>query len=248
MTEDNGLPADIALLWGLREAPRRGRKPSLTVDEITRAAMEVADAEGLGAVSMARVAKQLGNSTMALYRHVDSKDALLALMAEAALDEPPALPADGDWRTRLTLWAHSVLKTLRKHPWYARIPMAGPPIGPRNLAWFDSALSTLATTPLREDEKVGVVMGLLTLVHGELRLTSDLEQGYLENPDAFGQQYARALRVLVDPRRLPALAKVVSAGVFDRNDLYDERDVEADFAFGLELYLDGVAAYLARKG
>ena len=88
MTDETGLPAEIALLWGLREAPRRGRKPSLTVQDVTRAAIEVADAEGLGAVSMARVAKQLGNSTMALYRYVESKESLLKLMADAALDEP----------------------------------------------------------------------------------------------------------------------------------------------------------------
>lgn len=248
MTEENGLPAEIALLWGLREAPRRGRKPSLTVAEITRAAIEVADAEGLGAVSMARVAKELGNSTMALYRHVDSKDALLKLMADAALEDPPALPADGDWRTGLTVWTTSVLDGLRKHPWYSRIPLHGPPAGPRNLAWFDSALSALADTPLEEGEKVGIVMGLITLVHGQLRFSVELAEGFQGNPDAFGRSYSRALRVVVDPRKMPALARVVTAGVFDHDELYDESDVDAEFTFGLELYLDGVAAYLARRG
>ncbi|GAB2983288.1 TetR/AcrR family transcriptional regulator [Saccharothrix stipae] len=248
MTEDDRLPAEIALLWGLRETPRRGRKPALTVGEITRAAITVADAEGLGAVSMARVAQELGNSTMALYRHVDSKDALLKLMADAALDDPPELPAHGDWRDGLTVWTYSVLATLRKHPWFARIPMDGPPLGPKNLAWFDRALAALAATPLREDEKVGVVMGLLTLVHGEVRLTAELAVGFRENPEAFGRAYARALRLLVDPRRMPALGRVVDAGVFDLDNLYDDREVDADFAFGLNLYFDGVAAYLARRG
>ncbi|MEV8442890.1 TetR/AcrR family transcriptional regulator [Actinosynnema sp. NPDC051121] len=249
MTEENGLPAEIALLWGLREPPRRGRKPSLTVGEITRAAIEVADAEGLGAVSMARVAKELGNSTMALYRHVDSKDALLKLMADAALDDPPPTPAGGDWRAGLTAWTHSVLAALRKHPWYSRIPLHGPPAGPRNLAWFDSGLGALADTPLEEGEKVGVVMGLITLVHGQLRFSVELAEGFQDNPDAFGRTYSRALRLLVDPRRMPALARVVGAGVFDHEDeRYDESDVDAEFAFSLELYLDGVAAYLARRG
>ncbi|MFD1148998.1 TetR/AcrR family transcriptional regulator [Saccharothrix hoggarensis] len=247
MTEEHGLPEEIALLWGLRETPRRGRKPSLTVADITRAAIEVADAEGLAAVSMARVAQQLGNSTMALYRHVRSKDELLRLMSDAALDDPPELPADADWRTGLTVWANSVLTTLRTHPWYARIPLEGPPIGPRNLAWFDRALTALADTPLSEPEKVGVVMGLLTFVHGEVRLTADLSQAYQDNPEAFGREYGRALRLLVDPRKLPALGRVVEAGVFDHDDLYVENEVEADFRFGLDLYLDGVAAHLARR-
>ena len=248
MTEEYDLPAEIALLWGLRETPRRGRKPSLSVAEITRAAIEVADAEGLAAVSMARVAQQLGNSTMALYRHVKSKDELLALMSDAALEDPPPMPADGDWRAGLTLWATTVLTTFRRHPWYARIPLAGPPVGPKNLAWFDSALGTLADTPLNEGEKVGVVMGLLTFVHGEMRLTAELSESFRENPEAFGPSYARALRQLVDPRRLPALGRVVAAGVFDHGNLYEEAEVDADFAFGLDLYLDGVAAYLARRG
>ncbi|PSL58486.1 TetR family transcriptional regulator [Saccharothrix carnea] len=247
MTEENGLPAEIALLWGLRETPRRGRKPSLTIGEITRAAIEVADAEGLGAVSMARVAQQLGNSTMALYRHVKSKDELLKLMADAAMEDPPPMPATGGWRAGLTLWANSVLLTFRRHPWCARIPLTGPPLGPKNLAWFDSALGTLADTPLSESEKVGVVMGLLTFVHGEIRLTAELAESFQENPEAFGPSYARALRLLVDPRKLPALGRVVDAGVFDQPNLYDEGDVDADFAFGLGLYLDGVAAYLAGR-
>ncbi|MFD0199918.1 MULTISPECIES: TetR/AcrR family transcriptional regulator [Saccharothrix] len=247
MTEENGLPAEIALLWGLRETPRRGRKPSLTVGEITQAAIEVADAEGLAAVSMARVAQQLGNSTMALYRHVDSKDSLLKLMADAALDDPPDLPADGDWRTGLTLWTHSVLDCLRKHPWYSRIPLHGPPAGPRNLAWFDCALSALADTPLEEGEKVTIVMGLITFVHGQLRFSVELAEGFQGNPEAFGRSYGHALRVLVDQRKLPALARVVDAGVFDHDELYDESDVDAEFVFGLDLYLDGVAAYLADR-
>ncbi|MFI9010122.1 TetR/AcrR family transcriptional regulator [Actinosynnema sp. NPDC053489] len=248
MTEDDGLPAEIAMLWGLREPPRRGRKPSLTVGDITRAAMEVADAEGLGAVSMARVAKELGNSTMALYRHVDDKAALLKLMADAALDEPPEIPAGGDWRAGLTSWATSVLTALRKHPWYSRVPLHGPPAGPRNLAWFDRALGTLADTPLEEAEKVGVVMGLITLVHGQLRFSVELMEGFQDNPEAFGRTYGHALRVLVDPRRMPALARVVEAGVFDHDERYDESDVDADFTFALGLYLDGVADHLARRG
>ena len=248
MTDETGLPAEIALLWGLREAPRRGRKPSLTVDDITRAAIEVADAEGLGALSMARVAKELGNSTMALYRYVESKESLLKLMSDAALEDPPELPADGDWRAGLTVWTTSVLAALRKHPWYSRVPLHGPPAGPRNLAWFDSALSALAGTPLEEGEKVGVVMGLITFVHGQLRFSVELAEGFQDNPEAFGRTYSHALRVVVDPRKLPALARVVDAGVFDHDELYAESDVDADFTFGLELYLDGVAAYLARRG
>jgi AcrR family transcriptional regulator len=246
MTEEIDLPAEVTLLWGLREPTRRGRKPSLTVADITRAAVELADAEGLGAVSMARVAERLGNATMALYRYVTSKHNLLLLMADAAIGPAPPLPEGLEWRDALTIWVRGVIRVLRERPWTVRIPISGPPVGPNNLSWFDSALGALGDTRLTEDEKVGVVMGLLTYVQGEARMSIDLSTGYEENPEAFGHQYGQALAAVVDPQRFPALTKVIAAGVFDiDSDLtYDE----VDGMFGLSLYLDGVAALIARAG
>ncbi|GAA4597859.1 TetR/AcrR family transcriptional regulator [Planotetraspora phitsanulokensis] len=244
MTDEIELPGEVTLLWGLRETVRRGRKPSLTVADITRAAVEVADAEGLAAVSMARVAAQLGNSTMALYRYVKSKDELLLLMSDAALDGPPDLPDGLDWRTGLTLWARGLLKVLGRHPWTVQIPISGPPVGPNNLWWFDRALRALGDTGLDEEDKVGVVMGLLTFVHGELRLSIELSKGYAENPEAFGRQYGKALAQVVDARRFPALSKVIAAGVFEGEVPYDD---EVEGEFGLSLFLDGVAAFIERR-
>jgi AcrR family transcriptional regulator len=247
MSEEPDLPDEVALLWGLRAAPRRGPRPSLTVEDITRAAVEVADVDGLAAVSMARVAAHLGNAPMALYRHVKSKDELLALMADAALETPPEFPADGDWRSGLMLWSQHVLAVAQRHPWYAQLPIGAPPLGPQNLAWLDSALRALSGTGLDENDKIAVVMGLVTYVQGEIRLRSGLSAGYAEDPEAFGRRYGILLARLVDPRRFPALSKVVAAGVFDADDLLAESDTEADFAFGLSLYLDGVEKYIARR-
>lgn len=125
--ENDELPADVAAMWRLRETPRRGPKPSLTLDDIVGAAIEIADAEDLAAVSMARVAERLGNSTMALYRHVKSKDELLVIMSDAALERPEPMPEDVDWRTGLTFWADGVLTAIRRHRWYAKVPISGPP-------------------------------------------------------------------------------------------------------------------------
>jgi len=244
MTDETDLPPTVALLWGLRETARRGRKPSLTVADITRAALDLADAEGLGAVSMAKVAERLGNSTMALYRYVNSKDELLLLMSDAAIGPAPDLPDGVGWRKALGLWSAAVLAVFRAHPWAVQIPISGPPVGPNNLSWFDRALGALSDTGLSEPDKVGVVMGLLTYVHGELRMSIDLTAGYEDDPDAFGRQYGSALATVVDPERLPALTKVIRAGVFDGDLPYDE-DVEG--VFGLTLYLDGVAAFIERR-
>src|SRR6476620_10861553 len=153
VADQDRIPRSVALLWGLRQPPRRGPKAALSLDRITRAAIEVADAEGLAAVSMARVARQLGAGTMSLYRYIASKDELLLLMSDAALTEPPAPPAAANWREGLQHWGYSVLIELRRHSWYVQIPLAGPPTGPRNLAWFDAGLRTLDTTSLTAGEK-----------------------------------------------------------------------------------------------
>lgn len=239
-SDEPDLPPDVALLWGLRDTVRRGPKPSLTVPEITRTAIRIADAEGLAAVSMARLAAELGNSTMALYRYVRSKDELLTLMSDAALEQPPELPADADWRTGLTLWATAVLSALRQHRWYAGLPITRPPAGPNNLAWLDNALGALDGTGLAPGVKMGIVLGLITYVHGEVRLSSDLDAGYAANPQDFARSYSRTLSRVVDERRLPALAAVVAAGVFDVEEAFDD----SDFGFGLGLYLDGVARFI----
>jgi AcrR family transcriptional regulator len=247
MADETELPDDVALLWGLRDTPRRGPKATLTPDDITRAAVAVADADGLGAVSMARVAAELGNSTMALYRHVRSKDELLALMADAALEGPPDLPDGVDWRTGLMLWAQHNLASARRHPWFAQLPIGAPPIGPTSLAWFDCALGVLAGTGLDEPEKVGVVMAMLTYVHGEIRLRTSLSAGFAANPEAFGSRYGVLLKRLVDPRHMPALSAVVAAGVFDQDNLYEEDETDAEFAFGFSLFLDGVEQFITAR-
>lgn len=234
------VPDDVALLWGLREAPRRGPRPVLGVRDILRAAVAVADADGLGAVSMARVAAELGHATMALYRHVRSKDELLALMADAALETPPDLPSH-DWRAGLETWARGIVAVSRRHPWIARLPLDGPPSGPGNLAWLDRALGVLAPTPLLDGEKMGVVMGLLTYCQGQIRLGAELSAGRAARPEAFAQ-YGAVLARLVDPARFPALSAVIAGGLFDQGaDGGDE-----DFDLGLMLFLDGVAGLVER--
>src|SRR5712691_3973914 len=92
----------LELLWGTRERPSRGPKPGLTLEKIVRAAIEVADAEGLAALSMRRVADQLGFTTMALYRHVPGKADLLDVMLDTVAGErTPLDDVAGGWRAKL---------------------------------------------------------------------------------------------------------------------------------------------------
>src|ERR1700751_4939270 len=100
------LPPGLDLLWGRRERGKRGPRAGLSADAIVAAAVRLADAEGLEAVSMARVAHELGFTTMSLYRHVGSKEELLQLMWNASALGAENLVLEGHgWRSRLRMWA-----------------------------------------------------------------------------------------------------------------------------------------------
>ncbi|MGX2996066.1 TetR/AcrR family transcriptional regulator [Streptomyces sp. JNUCC 64] len=244
---DPGLPASLETAWGLRERPAKGPRPGLGLDRIVGAAVALAAREGVDAVSMGRVAKELGASTMALYRYVAAKDELYVLMADAGVGAPPPLPEHvTGWRELLTTWAYAQREALARAPWLLRLPVTGPPVTPNQVAWMERGLAALDGTGLRGAERLGV----LTLVGGFVRtqatLTADLADALARAGDDPGQaltRYARVLRRFTDPVRQPALTRLLDAGVFDGLD----EDPDADFRFGLERVLDGLAPLVARR-
>src|SRR5580693_5669230 len=153
-----GLPGSVAAAWGVRERPHKGPKPALSLSRIVAAAVRVADTEGLDAVSMGRVAAELGTAPMSLYRHVSSKEELLTLMVDAAWDEAPGTPVAGEgWRAGLARWAWALRAGAQRHPWVVRIPLNSLPIMPNEVAWFENALACLADTELTEGRKASVI-------------------------------------------------------------------------------------------
>src|SRR5215469_5805920 len=92
MSDDEQLPPAIELAWGRRRRATRGPKPGLTLERIVAAGIKVAMTEGIGALSMTRVAAELGVGTMSLYRYISAKDELLTLMVDSALGSPPEAP------------------------------------------------------------------------------------------------------------------------------------------------------------
>jgi AcrR family transcriptional regulator len=240
-----GLPVSIEAVWGLRERPHKGPKPGLSLDRIVGAGVRLAAREGIGAVSMGRVAAELGAAPMALYRYVSAKDELLALMVDAAIGPPPVEHDDGDWRAGLARWAWSLREAYLRHRWTLRIPITGPPVTPNQVAWMEGVLAALAGTGLSEAEKASVLLLLSGFVRNEATLSVDVYAAF-EAAGATSQQamsaYGRLLRTLTDARRFPALHAVLAAGVFDQDDPPD-----AEFAFGLERLLDGVEALVRRR-
>ena len=149
MANKSSARRTFELLWGLREQPTRGPKPSLSVEQIVRVAIEIADAEGLGAVSMRRVAERLGVTTMSLYRYVPSKNDLLELMLDAIASpwpDPAEMP--DNWRDALHLWAHRNMAVYREHPWLIEYAFSHPPFGPNNIRWMEYAAGHASHRPV----------------------------------------------------------------------------------------------------
>src|SRR6478752_7001251 len=137
--EDADLPRGIALAWGVAANPQRGPKREMSVERIVEAAVELADAEGLGAVSMAAVAARLGYTPMSLYRYVSAKDDLVLLMQEEATGLPPATVAEHDtWRGRLEALYGELVQGYLRHPWVLDVPINGSPTTPNSAAWMDA--------------------------------------------------------------------------------------------------------------
>ncbi len=246
------VPVELRRLWGHSVASRLGRPAELDVRRVVLAAVELADRDGLSRVSLPRIAGELGCTTMALYRHVGSKDELLTLMQDFAIGEPPKIVVpEGDWREGLRQWALAELRLNARRPWLARLPIA-PPAGPNQIAWMESALRILRGTALGWAEKVRILM----VVSGYVRQATLQSQDLARVWDGIGidkaegeERYGRNLANLIEPSRFPEAASLFNSGVFDAGPDRAPGDCTADpdFVFGLEIILDGVAAAVLRK-
>jgi AcrR family transcriptional regulator len=212
----------------------------MSVRSIAATAVEIADADGLAAVSMAAVAKRLGFTTMSLYRYVDTKDDLHLAMAEVALGAPPEPNRRRGWRGQLEEWARANLQTLTRHPWVIEIRLGGPPLGPGTLAWMEAGLQALARTPLTGQQAASC---LLT-VDGYVRNAVLLAQQFAD-PDA-SARWADRLRTVIDRDAMPSLAAALDGGVFEDDQPTTSFPAD-DFDFGLGLVLDGIE-HLVRGG
>jgi AcrR family transcriptional regulator len=243
---DNEMPAVLAAAWGLRARPGKGPKPGLTLDRIVAAGVQVAAAEGLGAVSMGRVATELGAATMSLYRYVAAKNELLDLMVDAAIGPPPAAPPGEDWRDGLLRFARTHLAILRRQPWIVRVPITTPPLTPNQVGWMDHGLAVLAGTSLEEHEKLSTIMTISGITRNWALVTADITaaaQVSGTTADEAMLSYGRLLAKLVDPQRFPAIGRLLATGILD---LPDETP-DTDFEFGLARVLDGIATLISRR-
>ena len=240
------LPPGLDLLWGRRGRGQRGPKPGLSVAAIVAAAIRLADAEGLEAVSMAHVAKQLGFTTMSLYRHVTSKEELLQLMWNASAQGAEELVITGDdWRARLRMWAMVQREMIDRHPWITQMPMAAPPMAPNSLTFVERGLEAMDETGLADADKLRVIGLISSYTLSEARMANDAARAaqQAQAATAGGEPvpawtWEGLVREVADEQTYPRLHRLAwSASIGDDPTGFDEQE---EFLFGLDRILDGV--------
>ncbi|MDX3523172.1 TetR/AcrR family transcriptional regulator [Streptomyces scabiei] len=229
------------LLWDTGPRPSRGPKPGLTLDRIVEAAIRVADTEGLHAVSMRRVATELGTGTMSLYRYLPGKGELLDLMLDR-VQRPSEDPAgDGGWRSALEALGRRTLQHYRRHPWLLQVNQSRPVLGPSALDGMEKVLSGITSMGLTDPELVSAIIAVDSYVVGAAR--TQLYEREAEHrtglTDAeFWQAQAPILEQLMLSGRYPLLAGLSE----------DAFGAEFDhFEFGLQCVLDGLETLVTRR-
>ncbi len=235
------LARGLALAWGVAASPQRGPKREMSVERIVDAAIEIADGEGLSAVSMAAVASKLGFTPMSLYRYVSAKDDLLLLMQEQVTGVPPeSVRKAKGWRARLRTLFEAQVRIYLRHSWVVTLPITGAPITPSSSAWLEAGLKALSDTPLTHEERLAVVLSIT----GDARWYGTVLTGYASQSRASGltadevtAQEASLYDRLITADQFPSLREAIDAGVF-----LSESD---PFRFTIERLLDGVESYIA---
>jgi AcrR family transcriptional regulator len=238
------MPAETDVIWARPERPLRGPQPAHSRSEIVAAAIRVADTEGVGAVSMRRVAAEVGAGTMSLYRYVARKDDLLELMVDAVLGELdlPDRPS-GDWRADLRLQARRGRAVSLRHPWLSELSAGRPPLGPNSLRAVEFALGAVAELGLDIDAMLRLTGILTAFVRGfVLAELAEQEASRRTGMDVNRWRATRApyVRSLIATGRYP----MFSRAVLDGTDL----DPDTGFELALGKVLDGLAAGFSPAG
>lgn len=220
-------------LWDLTDEPEKAPRVALSLPGIVKAAIAIADAEGVEAVSMQRVAADLGFTKMSLYRHVPGKAELLGLMIDTAVGTPPDLSqVPGGWRGKLENFVPRLAQVWQDHPWIPAMTMGARLMGPRETGWVESAVAATAGTPLTGDERLAAAF----LIFGHVRTTHATATAGTQ-PWSGGSEQVELIRSRAD--LFPELAMALTEPAPTLRDNARQ--------FGLARILDGLAALIAER-
>lgn len=233
-------PTTVELLWGTTQRPKRGPKPALTLDGIVAEAIVLADAEGLSALSMQRLAERLGFTKMSLYRYVPGKEQLTALMVDKGIGEPPNLAgAQQDWRLGLRNWVDSIFARYRAHPWSIELTLGVRPLGPNEMGWTEAALLALAGTGLSGSEKLDTIV----LLNGHARsLAQQIASMSGDGERQFAEQFVEMTTAAAGryPEVRAAFAEEATAPA-------GKGGPDDALRFGVDRILDGLAVLIDQR-
>jgi AcrR family transcriptional regulator len=231
------------VIWMRPERGTRGPKSTHSRQDLAVAAVRIADAEGLEAVTMRRIAAELDTGTASLYRYVVAKDDVLELMGDEVIGELRGTTLSGHWRADLETIAHLLRATALRHPWLPSLISTRTNQGPNSLWWLELSLSVFDGMDLAADEMLAALGTLTAFVVGHVfselgdqeavRRSGLTHEQWMEQQGEYGPtimnsgRYPRFTRVMIEAR-LPHAA--------DRQDRV--------FAAGLVRVLDGLAAHL----
>jgi AcrR family transcriptional regulator len=243
-----GDPArTLRLLWrDPAVIPRHGPRQGLTVDQVVAAATARADADGLDAVTMRRVAADLGVVPMTLYTYVPGKAELLDLMLDACYQEMPRADRPGQpWRRRVSAVAAENRALFEAHPWAAAITTARPPLGPGLMAKYEHELSAFDGLGLSDLQMDDALTCLLAFVQAWARAAADATMMRRHSAMDDEQWWAASeplLRRALDPAAYPLAVRVGTAAGTAHRAAYSPQHA---YGFGLQTILDGFAMLIA---
>lgn len=239
----------LARLWRVAPtATARGPRQGLDLDRIVASAVQLADDEGIEAVSMRRLADRLGVVPMTLYTYVPDKAELLELMVDgvyAAMER--ARPRDGSWQARLRAVLDDNRALFRQHPWLSDVPVHRPPLGPGVIAKYDYELAALEPTGLGDVALDAALAWALGFVASAARAAADkraVERESRMSDRDWWQANEALLAQMFDAARFPMATRVGAAAGEKHGAAYDP---DFMYAFGVERVVDGIAALIARR-
>ncbi|MFJ4834731.1 TetR/AcrR family transcriptional regulator [Streptomyces sp. NPDC088747] len=244
-TETSGsgdIVRTLELLWNPGKRPSRGRKPGLSVERIVEAAVQVADTEGIEAVSMRRIATELGTGTMSLYRYVPGKGELLDLMLDRVQRTGDDLAVFGEnWRSALEALARESLALHRRHTWLLQVNQSRPVLGPSAIDGMEKVISRIRPMRLSDPELVSVVIMIDSYVTGAARTQLYAREAErrtgLTDAEFWAAQY-------------PVLEEIMTSGRYPVMASLSEDSFGPDFdhfEFGLQRILDGLEVLVERR-
>jgi AcrR family transcriptional regulator len=241
---DTVKAAATPLLWARPSRASRGPQPGHSRERIAGAAVKIADADGIDAVSMRRVAAEIGTRATSLYRYVRSKEELLDLMVDLVMGETCVPAPSGEWRPDLRTIAHHMRAMVKRHPWMISISVFRSPLGPNSLATMEATLKALEGHGPDIDGMMVIATALSTFARGYA--AAEIAEQQAETRSGLGrEQWMISQTQYIEMIRKSGAYPLVMRIIEEARAPHDPGLVQHGFEEGLECVLDGIAARLS---